>query len=125
MSKKKGAWADGIGRCKALTKMVWWRREPMPCKLPAWKDGYCRKHHPARRAERGDVSKELAMCRKTLTEAQARVVRAKEKLAELEAEQRNWIAFMEGVETDVHTGRKSLNEGVERHQARETPKISE
>lgn len=83
-------------RCKAITKMVWWRKEPTPCKLPAWKDGFCRKHHPARRAERGDVSKELGMCRETLKQAEQRVERAKQKLVELETEQRAWNAFMGG-----------------------------
>lgn len=83
-------------RCKAITKMVWWRKEPTPCKLPAWKDGFCRKHHPARRAQRGDVSKEIVMCKETLKQAEQRVERAKQKLADLEKEQRAWDAFMGG-----------------------------
>lgn len=86
--------AKEAARCKALTKRVWHTPEPRPCKLPTWQDGYCRKHHPANRAKRGNVTNEIAACKLMLKSAEDRVERVKNRLVELEREQQKWCAFL-------------------------------
>jgi hypothetical protein len=83
-------------RCNAMTKKVWHTPEPQPCKLPAWRDGFCRKHHPANRGKRGDVTNEIAACKVMVTRAVDRLRRVKKRLAELEREQQKWFAFLGG-----------------------------
>lgn len=75
-------------RCKALTPARWYKSEPTQCKMPAWKDGYCRKHHPLNRAIKDKPLKEIAAARKSLESAEKKVAHWTKRIAELEAEQK-------------------------------------
>lgn len=81
--------------CKAITTKRWYQDGPAECKLAAWKDGFCRQHHPANRARADRPGKELAAARKSLESAKKKVEHWAKRIAELEIEKLKWDRLVE------------------------------
>lgn len=79
-------------RCCATTRPVWYRPEPTQCAWPAWKDGYCRKHHPVARAKR--IKAEIRATEQSITVTEQKHAVLKQRHADLLAEQARWEAFL-------------------------------
>ena len=95
--------AGSVNRCCAMTGAKWYRPEPTPCKLPAWKDGYCRKHHPVQRAK--GIVKEMDATQKALKTAKGKVAFYKQKVERLIVERERWDAFISQNAKEISDGR--------------------
>lgn len=90
-------------RCKGLVPPRWYKPEPTRCKLPAWKDGWCRRHHPANRGQKGTVRGQLESARRSLASAETKVNHWKRRITELEKELARYDAFV-GQNAELSTG---------------------
>ena len=74
-----------------------WYADPHPCRFPAWKDGYCRRHHPAIRSL--SLDKEIKAAQASYDSALRRLEAAETRLVQLKNEQERWRAFYRAGET--------------------------
>lgn len=80
--------ASPLPRCKGSTPVTWFRSTPQPCKLAAWKDGWCKAHHPLQRALRETPLRELRSAQANLEKAKKRVKFYEDRITKLEGEVR-------------------------------------
>lgn len=85
-----------LPRCRGMTRPKWYA-DPHPCRFPAWKDGYCRRHHPAIRSM--SLDKEILAAQASYDSALRRLEAAETRLVQLKNEQERWRAFYRAGET--------------------------